>query len=111
MTPRRGISNAMKKMSVFSNGFEQRGLFKRVRMLWRDVNNVYGQSMDKVTYSELFLKICDKSDRIVVVGEFDKNFADFELALKGNVVAFPDDWRATMESRASGDFQELWRRQ
>jgi hypothetical protein len=98
----------IRKIRIFDDGFEQRSLFQRRRIQWRDVASIYGTSMDKVTYQEYFLKVVTKDNHWVTVGEFDGDFATFENELTKHIDGFPRDWRSLLELLQATDFRNLW---
>lgn len=84
-----------------------KGLSRRA-MQWRDIDFVYGEKIDKVTYEELFLIVKNAFGDRISVGELDQGFDALEDALHQNLEGFPVDWRQKLEATEALICEKIW---
>lgn len=90
--------------------FEVRNGFNRQSMNWDEIDIIYGEKLDKITYKELFLIVSSHSGANIVIGEMDEGFVAWEACLKRILGDFAPDWRALLEVEEPGMRKKIWHR-
>lgn len=80
---------------------------KNETMPWKDVVEIIGITLDKITYQEDFL-ILRSNSGFIAFGELDKNFRDFEVQLFEQVPGLPNDWQRTLRNAGPDVRCTLW---
>jgi hypothetical protein len=89
---------------------ELRKAFSRAKIKYADVDYVYGEKIDKITYQELFLVFEIHRMHRVAIGEGDQGFENLEDELPKYFKNFPLNWRSKIETENPGVNVELWAR-
>ena len=77
-------------------GLTDFGSDKRTHLRWSDVERIYGERLDKVTFDENYL-VFEGLTGVIFVGELDEEFQTVVHQVRERFPGIPEDWMASLE--------------